>query len=1164
MRHFKCWPLCILLSLVALGCGDPEENQTNNTTNNSKTNNTASVLAISSTVPTQNASSVGLNQSVKLTFNLEVDPDSLEDGAASVNPIVPGAWQWSADAKTLAFVPSDGWRASTSYRVTVKAGLKPKSGDPLKDDVVLDFSTSSQMMTGQTGTYTSGNDRVTVQIDNRESATRTYTMKTTAALRDNDPADKQVVIKEQDNQPTIRTGHDVFDALFAMAWEETRQNSVSAISDGAFNQGQGVNCECFETGAKWNYVWTRDTAYAVDLGLAFVDPQRSMRSLDFKLSERKGGGGIQIVQDTGSGGSYPVSTDRVVWALGALDVLKHLSGAERDAFRDRTLAAAKNTIEQDRQMVFDPADGLYRGEQSFLDWREQSYASRTRDNTVELGLSKALSTNVGHYAVLDLAAKLATETGDTASADRYRMWAQSLKMSIRSELWLEDAGMFSTFKIFGAPTKKYDMLGTALAILTGVASPEQASKSMAAYPHVAFGPPVLWPQQPLIPIYHNRGIWPFVTAYAVLAARAVDNDKAFDLNMESLIRGAALNLSNMENFEFQTQQPWYDDGDYSGPVVNSRRQLWSVAGYIGAVVHGVFGFEANQTAVRFAPFVTAQLHKTYWAEQSELTLNALSYKGKRINVTIELPDSVADAGVYTVASATLNGQNIDVSQWIEADTLMATNDVRVVLGVARDTASQLTVVSGEDFKLYWSPRDPTVTSVQLSEGTATVAFDAGGEAGVKYNLYEDGRLIASALDTPTWQGQVADAANRAPCYTVESYFPESNNHSHLSAPVCAFDGNRDVSLSVYDMFVSGGQAQWSIQHGKPHFQDYGESDDVLAVHNFQPTWSGTYQLSAEYGNGAGPINTGITAAVKWVEISPMDDPSKVQRAILVMPHLADWSRWVASTTSNVTLEAGVRYQVLIKDGINMSYFAHFEPYTGGLGGGQTTYNNVNIHKLDLRLLNGQPGALASVNPIALDGNADMDKLGATQQLDPGAKGQVWERFALAWDDRYLYGVMVSESFEDPYRPLMIYFETGDGLAAAPVPSKGISYSNLQPELPFTPTMALTFRNLSDDGNGAPYNGVWLNQGADWLQVRRFEQGKTWWLSADKHTLSFRIPRAWLGGTSRVRMVAHVVHAANGAEWRVTVPSTSTPWQAGGGYYEIDFGASSSVDTWSLK
>src|SRR5690606_12376883 len=148
---------------------------------------------------------------------------------------------------------------------------------------------------------------------------RRFTLRTTAALRDGEPDNPRVVL-ERPGQPALRTGSDLFDALYALALAEVREASVASIRDDAFGGGQPLPCPpggCFETGRLWTYVWTRDTAYAVDLALAAIDPLRARNSLELKLSERRGGGDVQVVQDTGSGGSYPISTDRVAWAYGA-------------------------------------------------------------------------------------------------------------------------------------------------------------------------------------------------------------------------------------------------------------------------------------------------------------------------------------------------------------------------------------------------------------------------------------------------------------------------------------------------------------------------------------------------------------------------------------------------------------------------------------------------------------------------------------------------------------------------------------------------------------------------------------------------------------------------------------------------------------------------------
>ncbi|MGH8043259.1 MAG: Six-hairpin glycosidase-like protein, partial [Stenotrophomonas sp.] len=196
-----------------------------------------------------------------------------------------------------------------------------------------------------------------------------------------------------------RTDSVMFDALFALAQQDMVADRVDAIRDPAFNFGNPVDCACFQTGERWPYVWTRDVSFAADLALARLEPTRTRQSLQFKLSAARDGHtpGLFVAQDTGSGGSWPISSDRVVWFLAARNLL------DDGPFATQTWEALQATLAQDRAMVFDARTGLYRGETSFLDWREQTYPDWTRQDVRFIGESFALSTNVLHYQALRLA-----------------------------------------------------------------------------------------------------------------------------------------------------------------------------------------------------------------------------------------------------------------------------------------------------------------------------------------------------------------------------------------------------------------------------------------------------------------------------------------------------------------------------------------------------------------------------------------------------------------------------------------------------------------------------------------------------------------------------------------------------------------------------------------
>jgi hypothetical protein len=439
----------------------------------------------------------------------------------------------------------------------------------------------------------------------------------------------------------VDTASPLFNGLFALAQDDLAQDSVTAIRDSAFDHGQPIPCTCFETGAKWPYVWTRDLSYAIDLGLWRLDPLRASNGLRFKLSDVRDMSlpkGLYVMQDTGSGGSWPISTDRIVWFLAA----QHLLDDKR--FAEDVYHALTDTLAQDRTYTFAPAFGLYRGETSFLDWREQTYPAWTADNVVFIAQSFALSTNVLHYQALQLAARLAGEQGDAAKAEGYAEQAAALKAAINARFWRADRSMYMSY-IGGDGTSydTYDLLGTSLAITSGVAEGDRARQALHNYPTWPAGSPVIWPERTDQPIYHNRAIWPFVSAYALRAARTVNDPARIDHELRSIMRGAAMAGSNMENYELMTQSTHVEDGKLSGPVVDSPRQLWSVAAYLDMVSEGVFGLAADGSV---QPKLPVSLVPMLFGDRDSISLQM---QGR--SITLRRPQSLH--GSLLVAAKTL-------------------------------------------------------------------------------------------------------------------------------------------------------------------------------------------------------------------------------------------------------------------------------------------------------------------------------------------------------------------------------------------------------------------------------------------------------------------------------------------------------------------------------
>ncbi|MNG84242.1 hypothetical protein D3C79_429770 [compost metagenome] len=779
---------------------------------------------------------------------------------------------------------------------------------------------------------------------------RGYAQSTTQELRD--PGDSFTTYQEQADLPRLRSGDMVFDALFALATHEMRQNSVAQVKDGSYGGGQAIPCDCFETGAKWHYVWTRDLSYATDLGLGVLDPQRARNSLQFKLSDfraelKQGLDGLipqgrQIIQDTGTGGSWPISTDRMGWALAAEQVLAALPAGERSAFLPEAFEGLRNTIESDRLAAFDEGDGLYVGEQSFLDWRDQTYAKWITADIAHIGMSKSLSTNVLHYQGLGLAARLATELGQDELATRYSQWAGALKQAINHGFWLADEKMYASLintSTDPSPAYKFDLLGESLAILAGIADEGQARAIVSRYPMGPYGAPVYFPQQPDMPVYHNRAIWPFVSAYGLKAAARVQNVAVADRHVDSLMRGAALNLSNMENLEWLSGQPSLMDlthPDLTGPVINSQRQLWSVGGYLGMVTSTLFGYNLEEQGIRVSPFVTAHLHKLMGAKP-EAALKGLNYRGKQIEIKLLLPEAGEEGSYYPVRGILLNGA--PVAELITEEMLAASNLIEIQLGAGVADEQGIRLIEDvapldvENRKVF-APTEPTLLGVTEQGGKLVVALqDSVNQGALSYNIYRDGKLVAAGLDAARdWVDELAPQPGMAYCYSAEAIYPESGNRSHHAKPVCYQPERQRIAVDTDTVSHSGTLTAADAAIPVPYLKDWGRPEDTLLVRGI--TLDGKRAIRLQYSNAQHAINLGVTNGVKRVSV--LSNGKVVASGVVQMPHVmqdGDLKPLRDSTPVIAEVPAG-QYDILVSDFYNMSYLKANATYNdaGGQGG----------------------------------------------------------------------------------------------------------------------------------------------------------------------------------------------------------------------------------------
>ena len=396
------------------------------------------------------------------------------------------------------------------------------------------------------------------------------------------------------------TGADTLEtALYNMAADELL-NNVEADST-------------FRTGALWAGVWTRDISYSIILSLSDLLPDISRISLMRKV-DRFG----RIVQDTGTGGSWPCSSDRVIWAVAAWKI--YLATGDKD-WLNQAYATIKRSLEDDLAVTFDAETCLFRGESSFIDWRQQSYPRWMQP--ADIFKSECLGTNVVYYMVLQAMTKMAATQGFEDDREYYSSLAENLRDAINRELWMEDCGYYAQY-LYGRDhlsiSPRSETLGESLAILSGIASEKQAEKIVSQMPVSAFGPTIFWPQIGGEKAYHSNAIWPFVTSFYALASARAGNGQAVLHALASNVRAAALFATNHENMVAS-------DGSLK-TALNSPNMLWSLAGFLGTFRKLLLGIDIREDGISFSPFVPRELGGCR-------KLEGLKYKNMTIDLTVK-------------------------------------------------------------------------------------------------------------------------------------------------------------------------------------------------------------------------------------------------------------------------------------------------------------------------------------------------------------------------------------------------------------------------------------------------------------------------------------------------------------------------------------------------
>ncbi len=652
------------------------------------------------------------------------------------------------------------------------------------------------------------------------------------------PVEKQWKLKNDiSSYPRLTTPNKLHAAIYNMGLDEM----VNAVEPDT----------TLRTGKEWAGVWTRDVSYSILLSMAYLQPEASRISLMKKVTPT----GV-IVQDTGSGGAWPVSSDREIWTLAAFEVYKATGDRK---WLEYIYPIIQKSLADDALTVNSPS-GLVKGETSFIDWREQSYPKWMQ--TVDIYNSEALGTTVVHIQALRTLAEIASILGHKKEAEAYEQYARSMADAVNAELWMDDKGYYAMYNYgrnFPILNPRAETLGESLAILYDVASPERARTITENNPTTPFGAAIFFPQIADMPPYHNNSLWPWVAAYWAIANAKAGNEQGTLEAIGSIFRPAALFATNKENFVL-------DNGDIATEL-NSSNMLWCLAGNLAVTNRILFGINFEADGLRFAPFVPKAL-------AAERTLENFHYRDAVLSITVKGYGN-------EIKSFTLNGKEHKpfIPANIKGDNkiviTMADNDIAPLkVNHTANVKAPLTPITWiADGRLQWNP----------------IEYIA------RYKVLRDGRVVAETRETSydvsvPGEYQVIGVSDKG----VESFASEPrSSRSKLTVQMPAEE------TAILSAAVAYQPTEALAGFSGAGFREFDRASAPLSVDVDVPE-EGNYAISIRYANGNGPINTENRCAIRTLSV----DGNRA--GVVVMPQrgVANWNDWGMSNSLIVPLSAG--------------------------------------------------------------------------------------------------------------------------------------------------------------------------------------------------------------------------------------------------------------------
>jgi len=433
--------------------------------------------------------------------------------------------------------------------------------------------------------------------------------------------------------PSIASDSPLINKAFRIAMGDLIGN-IQPFQDGLLDQPR----PCILAGLDYDTPWTRDTAINVWNGIGLIFPDASRNTL-LSVLEKRAGGEIFI------GGQY---WDAIIWITSAWAYF--LYTGDRDLLA-LAYKAGRNSLAYFEASEYNRATGLFRGPACYGDgvaaypdrYAETGGSSSILDwpgcNPGKISVPGAglpmqtLSTNCLYYNAYRLIGSIARETGQPIDPE-WEQKAIRLKTAINRNLWDQERGMYRYLTDEWGGSDHQEGLGNSLALLLGIADPDQSRQVLAHQFITPYGIPCVWPSFARYQITpesfgrHSGTVWPHIQGFWAEAAVRNGAVEQFQHELFTLAELAVRDGMFAEIYHPLNGAVYggLQEGAPDWQWRSCRRQTWSATGFLRMALMGLIGMEFSNQGISFRPTLPPGV--------SRLDLQGLRYRSTVLHITI--------------------------------------------------------------------------------------------------------------------------------------------------------------------------------------------------------------------------------------------------------------------------------------------------------------------------------------------------------------------------------------------------------------------------------------------------------------------------------------------------------------------------------------------------